>query len=113
MDKSEYTSVVAKLDKAVALDFHFGLDMVFWSEISTHVIRSCGLTNGTDVQTLVSRVLANPGGLAVDWIMNRVYWTDSGTSRIESVDLDGGNRRALVWKDLDKPRAIVLYPQLS
>ncbi|KAM7292782.1 low-density lipoprotein receptor-related protein 4 [Ixodes scapularis] len=113
MDKSEYTSVVAKLQNAVALDYHFTLDLVFWSDITVDVIRSCSLTNGTDLRTLVSRGLANPGGLAVDWIMNRVYWTDSGTSRVESVDLDGRNRRALVWKDLDKPRAIVLYPQLS
>ncbi|CAN7998808.1 unnamed protein product [Ixodes hexagonus] len=113
MDKSEYTSVVAKLQNAVALDYHFALDLVFWSDITVDVIRSCSLTNGTDLKTLVSRGLANPGGLAVDWIMNRVFWTDSGTSRVESVDLDGRNRRALVWKDLDKPRAIVLYPQLS
>ncbi|XP_064480176.1 low-density lipoprotein receptor-related protein 4-like [Ornithodoros turicata] len=113
MDKSEYTSVVGKLQNTVALDYHYTLDLVFWSDIHQDVIRSCSLSNGTNIKTLVSKGLANPGGIAVDWIMNRIFWTDSGVSRIESVDIEGKNRRPLVWKDLDKPRAIAAYPQMS
>ncbi|XP_054930309.1 low-density lipoprotein receptor-related protein 4 isoform X3 [Dermacentor andersoni] len=115
MDKSEYTSVAAKLQNAVALDYHLAQDTLFWSDITVDVIRACSLSNCTadSVHTVVSRGLGNPDGLAVDWLMGRVYWTDSGMGRVESVDVDGHQRRALVWKDLDKPRAIVVYPQFS
>ncbi|KAK8762674.1 hypothetical protein V5799_026062 [Amblyomma americanum] len=116
MDKSEYTSVAAKLQNAVALDYHLALDLLFWSDITVDVIRACSLSNCSgegSVRTLVSRGLGNPDGLAVDWVMGRVYWTDSGLGRVESVGVDGRHRRALVWKDLDKPRAIVVYPQFS
>lgn len=50
------------------------------------------------------------GGIAVDWIHNKLFWTDSGTSRIEVSNLDGSMRRVLIWKDLEKPRAIVTHP---
>lgn len=50
------------------------------------------------------------GGLAIDWIHDKLYWTDSGTSRIEVANLDGMHRKVLLWKNLEKPRAIALHP---
>ena len=51
-----------------------------------------------------------PGGLAIDWIHDKLYWTDSGTSRIEVANLDGTHRKVLLWKSMEKPRAIALHP---
>ncbi len=51
------------------------------------------------------------GGVAVDWIHDKLFWTDSGTSRIEVSNLDGSMRKVLIWEDLEKPRAIVTNPQ--
>lgn len=51
-----------------------------------------------------------PGGLAIDWIHDKLYWTDSGTSRIEVANLDGTHRKVLLWQNLEKPRAIALHP---
>lgn len=50
------------------------------------------------------------GGLAIDWIHDKLYWTDSGTSRIEVANLDGTHRKVLLWQNLEKPRAIALHP---
>lgn len=50
------------------------------------------------------------GGLAVDWVHDKLYWTDSGTSRIEVANLDGAHRKVLLWQNLEKPRAIALHP---
>lgn len=51
-----------------------------------------------------------PAGLALDWVTTKLYWTDSGTKRIEVAGIDGKQRAILIWKNLDKPRDIVLNP---
>ena len=50
------------------------------------------------------------GGLAVDWVHDKLFWSDSGTSRIEVSNLDGSLRKVLIWRNLDKPRALAVHP---
>ena len=52
-----------------------------------------------------------PGGLAVDWINSKLYWTDDGTDRIEVSNLDGSFRGILIWSGLNHPRDIVVDPK--
>ena len=35
-------------------------------------------------------------GVAIDWLARNIYWTDTGTNRIEVSRLDGSARRVLV-----------------
>jgi len=42
--------------------------------------------------------------------MQHLYFTDSGTRRIEVSNLDGSVRRTLVWENVEKPRAIAVHP---
>ena len=58
-----------------------------------------------------SVTLGVPVGLALDWLHDRLYWTDSESNTIESSDLDGGRRTIVVYSGLDKPRDIVLDPE--
>ena len=46
----------------------------------------------------------------MDWVTNKLYWTDAEKSRIEVSNLDGGNRATLFVNELERPRAIVLDP---
>ena len=46
----------------------------------------------------------------MDWTHDKLFWSDSGTSRIEVANLDGSLRKVLIWKDLDKPRALAVHP---
>ncbi|XP_013395341.1 low-density lipoprotein receptor-related protein 4-like [Lingula anatina] len=108
-DKSEYTSILAGLENAIALDFHHDLGMVFWSDVTLDKIKRAYI-NGTDVQDIVDTGLESPGGVAVDWIHNKLFWTDSGTSRVEVANLDGSQRKVLLWENLEKPRAIAAHP---
>lgn len=50
------------------------------------------------------------GGIAVDWIHDKLFWTDAGTHRIEVSNLDGTYRKVVIWEGLEKPRAIVAHP---
>lgn len=49
-------------------------------------------------------------GIAVDWTSGNIYWTDTGSGRIEVASNNGAWRRALIWKDLKRPHLIVLNP---
>jgi sugar lactone lactonase YvrE len=66
--------------------------------------------NGTAMPDAVWWGLKSPGGVAVDWIHDNLYWTDSGVRRIEVSLLDGTMRRTLVWENVEKPRAIAVHP---
>lgn len=49
-------------------------------------------------------------GLAVDWVNDKLYWTDIETGLIEVSELDGSHRKLLFSTNLEKPRAIALDP---
>lgn len=61
-------------------------------------------------ETVAQAEVKHPEGIAVDWIGRNLYWSDSGTDRIEVSHLNGTSRRVLVSENLDEPRAIVLDP---
>lgn len=44
---------------------------------------------------------------------SNLYWTDTGTDRIEVCRLDGSSRKAIINEHLDEPRAIALAPLLG
>lgn len=54
--------------------------------------------------------LESPSGVAIDWIHDTIFWTDSGTRRVEVATLDGSIRVVIAASDLDKPRDIVAHP---
>ena len=45
------------------------------------------LSTGSNIRTIVDLGLASPGGLSVDWMDDLLYWTDSGSGRIEGVHI--------------------------
>lgn len=51
-----------------------------------------------------------PDGIAIDWVGNKMYWTDGGYNMIEVAELDGSHRLTLFDSGLDEPRAIVVDP---
>ena len=61
-------------------------------------------------ETIVSVEVMNPDGLAIDWISRNVFWTDTGTDRIEVARLNGSSRRVIISDELDEPRAIAVDP---
>ncbi len=49
----------------------------------------------------------------MDWVNDKLYWTDSGTQRIETAHIDGSNRTVLFSTELSEPRAIVVDPEVG
>ena len=59
---------------------------------------------------IVSSEIKYPQDVAVDWVARNLYWTDTGTDRIEVSRLNGSSRKVLIDENLDEPRAIALDP---
>uniref|UniRef100_A0A8C2D948 Low density lipoprotein receptor-related protein 6 n=1 Tax=Cyprinus carpio TaxID=7962 RepID=A0A8C2D948_CYPCA len=66
--------------------------------------------DGSEAQFVVTSQVNHPDGIAVDWIARNLYWTDTGTDRIEVTRLNGSMRKILISEELDEPRAIALDP---
>lgn len=98
------------LKSTIALDFCSETDRIYWSDVGKSTI-SRAFLNGSNQETVVQDGLVSPAGLALDWITDKLYWTDSGSkARIEVASLDGKQRALLVWQRLLKPRDIVVNP---
>lgn len=66
---------------------------MFWTEIGNVVkIERAGM-DGSQRRAVVNSSLGWPGGVAVDTISDRVYWTDERLRSIGSATLDGDDIR--------------------
>ena len=48
--------------------------------------------DGSERQTIVSSFLSQPNGITVDYISERIYWSDSALDKIEYCNYDGTGR---------------------
>lgn len=67
--------------------------------------------DGSSQSTLINLDIGWPNGVAVDELMNRVYWADAQRNTIESVDINGSDRRLLV-DDVHHPFGIAVFEDL-
>ncbi|XP_076861463.1 low-density lipoprotein receptor-related protein 1-like isoform X3 [Brachyhypopomus gauderio] len=109
LDGSNYTLLKQGLNNAVALDFDYRQQMIYWTDVTTQgsMIRRMRI-NGSDVQVLHRTSLSNPDGLAVDWVGGNLYWCDKGRDTIEVSKLSGAYRTVLVNTGLREPRAVAV-----
>ena len=104
---STVTPVVTGLSRAVAIDVHFSLGYIFWSDVSDLNIKRFRIGGST------TTIITNIGvcsGLAVHWGTSKLYWTDESYDKISVSDLDGNNQGTLIYSGLDAPRDIALDP---
>lgn len=69
------------------------------------------MNNETDTQIVVSQNLSTPDSLAVDWLADNIYWTDSGRKVLEVARLDGSCRKSIISEGLDEPRSVAVFPR--
>ncbi|XP_078360420.1 MAM and LDL-receptor class A domain-containing protein 1-like isoform X2 [Oculina patagonica] len=98
-------TVVSGLRSAVAMDVHFSLGYVFWSDVSDGDIKRFHI--GGSTTTIISGI-GTCDGLAVDWRSLKLYWTTTTYDKISMSDLSGNNQRTLISSGLQQPRAIAL-----
>ncbi|XP_041373322.1 sortilin-related receptor-like [Gigantopelta aegis] len=99
--------------RSLVLDpLHGYLYWADWSSTNPRIVRAWMDGTKSSIHTVVnSSVVHSPSALAIDISAERLYWTDAGTHKIMSSDMDGKNQRVLVsgWSHLPNPFAIGLY----
>lgn len=92
----------------VAIDYDPVQEKVYWTDQVRGIFNV--FLNGSGMEEVVTTQVDHPDGLAVDWLGRNLYWTDTGTDRIEVARLDGSFRKVLISRYLDEPRDITLDP---
>lgn len=109
LDHRDITAIVNDTKYATALDFVFRTGMIFWSDVSDKKIYKAPIDEGSQRTVVIKDDVTLSDGLAVDWIYNHIYWTDSSKGTIELANFEG-NMRKTVIQDMEKPRSIAVNP---
>lgn len=83
--------------------------LMFWSDWGRIPMISISNMDGTQSAPLVSKNLEWPNGLALDWPNDRIYWVDAKRMTIESVRLDGSDRRKVLGNLAKSPHGIAVF----
>ncbi|XP_062126111.1 low-density lipoprotein receptor-like isoform X5 [Drosophila sulfurigaster albostrigata] len=110
LDHMEITSIVNNTKSATALDFVFRTGMIFWSDVTTQSIYKAPIDEGNEKTVVLKQSSVTSDGLAVDWVYNHVYYTDTSKCTIEMTNFDGNMGAVLIKDSLDIPRSIALDP---
>lgn len=110
LDHMEMTSIVNSTKAATALDFVFRTGMIFWSDVTTQSIYKAPIDEGNEKTVVLKQSSVTSDGLAVDWIYNHVYYTDTHKCTIELTNFEGSMGKVLIKDALDIPRSIALDP---
>ncbi|XP_052903013.1 low-density lipoprotein receptor-related protein 6 [Anopheles moucheti] len=117
LDSPDYSIVplpAGKLRYAIAIDYDPVENYVYWSDKEESAIKRARADGmGGPAEEVVTAEIQAPDGLAIDWLARNLYWTDTGTDRIQVCRLDGSFRRVLIYDNLAEPRAIALAPTLG
>ncbi|KAL7037303.1 hypothetical protein ACKWTF_009156 [Chironomus riparius] len=110
LDHREMTSIVNETRSATALDYVFRTGMIFWSDVTEQRVYKAPIDEGTEQIVVLQDKTVTSDGLAVDWIYNHIYFTDTKRYTIEIMNFDGNMGKVLIKDNLEIPRAIALNP---
>lgn len=92
------------MSAAMTVDVDSVTGDIYWSD--SNIMKST--SDGIYYSKVVADSLGNVESLVVDSIGRKIYFTDSGRLSVEVCELNGSNRAALVYTDLDSPRGLAI-----
>ncbi|XP_019869028.2 low-density lipoprotein receptor-related protein 4 isoform X2 [Aethina tumida] len=110
-DVWDYTLQIEQLQNAVDVDFHWEKKKIFFTDIEQHLIQVMSMQNFSDIKPIVQVNLSSPGVIAVDWLADNIYFTNTGNKIIEVARLDGSSRKTIIKRGLQDPRSVAVFPR--
>lgn len=110
-DMFDVVLAISGVHGAVVLDYHYNQSKIFFADVNIDVIKVVDMTDMKNSKPIITTGLMTPNGLAVDWIANNLFWSDTGSKVIEVSRLDGSCRKVLISENLSDPRSMIVFPK--
>ncbi|XP_048506028.1 low-density lipoprotein receptor-related protein 2 isoform X2 [Athalia rosae] len=112
----EDRKIIANTTGASGVDYLYSKDLLFWSDVKTRKVHSQPLND--DNQENRGADISLPGtwapvAIAIDWIGEKLYVTDSVGQKIDVFELDGRYHGIAVGSNLTSPADIALDPTVG
>ncbi|CAH0730104.1 unnamed protein product, partial [Brenthis ino] len=125
-DKNEQFDIITSEKRIEAIDYDPNQEMVFWADSYDKTIKRSYMVNALNgeaktgyAQDLNMKGNSKPTAIAVDYIGENLYWTETDRTgskprgRVMVARTDGRYRRALVSAGIESPTSLVLDPQFG
>nr|XP_034189705.1 vitellogenin receptor isoform X1 [Osmia lignaria] len=83
--------------------------IMYWSEWGLNSRILMAGMDGRNGSTLIAENLEGPDSLSIDYANYRLYWIDSKLKVIESIRLDGSDRRIVLCEVAKKPFSLAVF----
>ncbi|XP_066267549.1 low-density lipoprotein receptor-related protein 6-like [Branchiostoma lanceolatum] len=93
LDGSFRKAIVSGLDQPLGVAVHPREGLLIWTETGAAPRVARATLAGTETRTLLvfGLSVAQPKGLAIDFLEDRIYWVDGYHGTVQSCDIDGQN----------------------
>ena len=109
------TLISSGLQNAIALDFDYSGKKLYITERANDILPKKILmvdlakSGPATLETVLDLPLSSiPDGIALDWVNQNLYWTDTGNNQINVLNLETKKQAVVIDMDLDEPRPLVL-----
>ena len=68
---------------------------MYWTDYGVVAKIETAAMNGDERRILHFSEISQPNGIAIDYLSERIYWSDAGLDRIEYSNFDGSNRNVV------------------
>lgn len=107
----DVTLPIDEVEHASDVDFHWQKQLLYFTNNEKDIIYSVDMFNLSNITPIIHTNLSSPNAIAVDWIANNLYWTNSDNKIIEVAKLDGRYRKTIVKENLVDPRSLAVFPR--
>jgi len=109
LDGNNRKKLLTNVNKANAIALDHRVNVIYWISKGQDgfVISKMKLDETNKHEIILSNNLKSPNSLVIDFASCRLYWTDN--KRIETSDLEGGDRYTLYTTNSTRPTGISLF----
>lgn len=108
---SLHKTLIYNLNSPKDITLYISKGFLFWTEFGRKTEIGRANMDGTSKSYIVTKEIGWPNGLTIDLTSSRLYWTDGLKNSIESSDLDGENRKVVVYDSDANLMDIIIHGQ--